>query len=158
MTSLPDRRIDILNGPSMNLLGQRQTHLYGHDTLTDVEVSCRPLAAQFAVDLRWRQSNDEAELLVWIQSAAEDSLGLIINPGGLTFTSQAIPDALAACGLPVIEVHISNLIKRERFRHFSRVSTQADAVIAGFGVQGYGLAIQRMAELALGETAMPRLS
>lgn len=158
MTSLPDRRIDILNGPSMNLLGQRQTHLYGHDTLTDVEVSCRPLAAQFAVDLRWRQSNDEAELLAWIQAAAQDSRGLILNPGGLTFTSQAIPDALAACGLPVIEVHISNLIKREPFRHHSRISPCADAVIAGFGVQGYALAIQRMAELALGESPARRLS
>jgi len=151
------RRIDILNGPSMNLLGQRQPHLYGHETLADVEASCRPLAARFALDLRWRQTNAEEELTAWIQSAAETSLGLILNPGGFTFTSQAIPEALAASGLPIIEVHISNLIKRERFRHFSRVSIHADGVIAGFGVQGYALAIQRMAEIALGESAGPRL-
>ncbi|MFY7959493.1 MAG: type II 3-dehydroquinate dehydratase [Elsteraceae bacterium] len=155
---MPNRRIDILNGPSMNLLGRRQTHLYGHEALEDVEASCRPLAARFAAALRWRQSNDEAILADWIQSAARDSLGIIINPGGLTFTSQAIPDALSACGLPVIEVHVSNLIKRERFRHFSRVSIVADAVVAGFGVQGYALAIERMAELALGECPARRLS
>jgi len=141
------RRIEILNGPSMNLLGVREPHVYGLDSLASMEADCAPLAATFGLNLRWRQSNEEAELIAWIEEAAIGARGIVINPGGFTFTSHAIADALAACGLPIMEVHVSNLMKRETFRHHSLVSQHADGVIAGFGVQGYAWAIARLVEL-----------
>lgn len=137
--------IYILNGPNLNLLGKRQPEIYGRDTLADVERQCREVAAGLAVDLR--QSNSEAELIGWIHEAREKAKGIIINPGAFTHTSIAILDALNAFEGPVLEVHVSNVHKRESFRHHSYVSLRAEGVIAGFGVEGYALAMRRMVTL-----------
>mgnify|MGYP001766684092 FL=1 len=141
------RLVFVLNGPNLNLLGKRQPHIYGSETLADVEADCRALAAELAVDLRFHQSNREYEIIDWIHEAREVACGIVINPGAFTHTSIAILDALAAFDGPVIEVHISNVHKRESFRHHSYVSLRADGVIAGLGTQGYGLALRRVAHL-----------
>lgn len=139
--------IFILNGPNLNLLGKRQPEIYGHETLIDVERECRALADDQRLELRFHQSNREYELIDWIHEARETAAGLIINPAAFTHTSVAILDALNTCEFPVIEVHISNVHKREAFRHHSYVSSIASGVIAGFGIQGYTLALQRIARL-----------
>ena len=141
------RLVFFLNGPNLNLLGKRQPHIYGHETLADVEASCRALAGELGLELRFHQSNREYEIIDWIHEAREIAGGLAINPGAFTHTSVAILDALNACDFPVLEVHISNIHKRESFRHHSYVSLRADGVIAGFGTQGYGLALRRLAHL-----------
>lgn len=141
------RLVYFLNGPNLNLLGKRQPHIYGHETLADVEAVCRKLAAEIGLELRFHQSNREYEIIDWIHEAREIAGGLAINPGAFTHTSVAILDALNACDFPVLEVHISNVHKRESFRHHSYVSLRADGVIAGFGTQGYGLALRRLAHL-----------
>ncbi len=137
----------VLNGPNLNLLGRRQPHIYGHETLADVERDCRTLAAELRLDLRFHQSNREYEIIDWIHAAREDADGIAINPAAFTHTSVAILDALHAFEGPVIEIHISNVHKREAFRHHSFVSSRADGVIAGFGTQGYLLALRRLARL-----------
>jgi len=142
--------IYILNGPNLNLLGKRQPHIYGYDTLADVEAQCRTVASAAGLNIRFHQSNREYELIDWIHEARETAAGIIINPAAFTHTSVAILDALNACDFPIIEVHISNVHKREAFRHHSYVSGIASGVIAGFGVQGYSLAVQRMIELTKG--------
>jgi 3-dehydroquinate dehydratase II len=134
--------IFILNGPNLNLLGKRQPEIYGAATLADVEAECRHLARASGLDLRFHQSNREYELIDWIHEAREGAAGLIINPGAFTHTSIAILDALNTFDPPVVEVHISQVHKREAFRHHSYVSLRADAVMAGFGTQGYLLALQ----------------
>ena len=139
--------IYVLNGPNLNLLGKRQPHIYGHETLADVEATCRATAAGLGLAMRFHQSNREYELIDWIHEAREDAAGIVINPAAFTHTSVAILDALITCEFPVFEVHISNVHKREEFRHHSFVSGRADGVIAGFGTQGYTLAIQRLARL-----------
>jgi 3-dehydroquinate dehydratase-2 len=139
------KTIYILNGPNLNLLGKRQPEIYGRETLADVERQCREVAAGLTVDLR--QSNSEAELIGWIHEARDKAKGIIINPGAFTHTSIAILDALNAFDGPVLEVHVSNVHKRESFRHHSYVSLRADGVIAGFGVDGYALAMRRMVAL-----------
>ena len=139
--------IFVLNGPNLNLLGKRQPEIYGHETLADVERDLRALAAEVGVALRFHQSNREYEIIDWIHEAREGAAGIIVNPAAFTHTSVAILDALNAFDGPVIEVHISNVHKREAFRHHSYVSGRADGVIAGFGTQGYGLALRRMAVL-----------
>lgn len=141
------RLIYVLNGPNLNLLGKRQPQIYGHETLADVEADCRELAASLKLDMRFHQSNREYELIDWIHEARETAGGIAINPGAFTHTSIAIMDALNTFEGPVIEVHISNVHKREHFRHHSYVSLRADGVLAGFGTQGYQLAIQRLAAL-----------
>jgi 3-dehydroquinate dehydratase-2 len=141
------RIVFVLNGPNLNLLGKRQPHIYGHETLTDVERNCRVLARELKLEIRFHQSNREYEIIDWIHAAREEAGGIVINPAAFTHTSVAILDALNACDLPVIEVHISNVHRRETFRHHSYVSLRADGVIAGFGTQGYGLALQRLARL-----------
>lgn len=141
------RLIYILNGPNLNLLGKRQPHIYGHETLADVETDCRKLAASLKVDIRFHQSNREYELIDWIHEAREAAAGIIINPGAFTHTSIAILDALNTFEGTVVELHISQVHKRESFRHHSYVSLRADAVMAGFGTQGYQLALQRVASL-----------
>ncbi len=141
------RLVYVLNGPNLNLLGKRQPHIYGHETLADVEADCRRLAAELRLELRFHQSNREHEIIDWIHEARETAGGLAINPAAFTHTSVAILDALNACDFPVIEVHISNVHKRESFRHHSYVSLRADAVIAGAGTQGYQLALRRLARL-----------
>lgn len=141
------RLIYVLNGPNLNLLGKRQPDVYGHETLADVETACRKTAADHKLELRFHQSNREYEIIDWIHEARETAGGIIINPGAFTHTSIAILDALHAFEPPVIELHISQVHKREAFRHHSYVSMRADAVMAGFGTQGYALAIQRLAHL-----------
>ncbi len=139
--------IYVLNGPNLNLLGKRQPHIYGHETMADVEAACRAEAAQHGLDVRFHQSNREYEIIDWIHEARETASGIVINPAAFTHTSVAILDALNTFDHPIIEVHISNVHKREAFRHHSYVSTVASGVIAGFGTQGYTLAIQRLARL-----------
>ncbi len=141
------RLVYVLNGPNINLLGKRQPHIYGHETLTDVERDCRSLAAELHLDLNFHQSNREYELIDWVHAARETAGGIVINPAAFTHTSVALLDALNTFDEPVIEVHISNVHKREAFRHHSFVSTRADGVIAGFGTQGYQLALRRIAFL-----------
>jgi len=141
------RLVYVLNGPNLNLLGKRQPHIYGHETLADVEAACRALAAERGLTLRFHQSNREYEIIDWIHEARETASGLVINPAAFTHTSVAILDALNTFEGPILEVHISNVHKREAFRHHSYVSTVASGVIAGFGTQGYLLALQRIARL-----------
>ncbi|OJJ13822.1 type II 3-dehydroquinate dehydratase [Alphaproteobacteria bacterium AO1-B] len=140
----------VLNGPNLNLLGKRQPEIYGAQTLADVEELCRSTAARLGMTADCRQSNAEHELIDWIQEARETAAAIVINPAAYSHTSVAILDALNACEFPVIEVHISNIHKREEFRHHSYVSSRADAVIAGCGVQGYELALTRAASLVRG--------
>ena len=137
----------VLNGPNLNLLGQREPEIYGHETLADVEALCLATARAAGLEADCRQSNREYELIDWIQGARGAASAIVINPGAFTHTSVAILDALSAFQGPVIEVHISNIHKREPFRHHSYVSGRADAVIAGAGVQGYSFAVQRAARL-----------
>ncbi|MEU8590290.1 type II 3-dehydroquinate dehydratase [Streptomyces sp. NPDC048664] len=141
--------IMVLNGPNLNLLGQRQPEIYGSDTLADVEALCVKAAAAHGATVDFRQSNHEGELIDWIHEARLHHVGIVINPAAYTHTSVALLDALNACdGLPVVEVHISNVHRREEFRHRSYVSLRADGVIAGCGVQGYAFAVERVATLA----------
>lgn len=137
----------ILNGPNLNLLGQRQPEIYGHETLEDVGEACATLAEDLHLSIRFHQSNHEGVLVDWVQEARGQVAGIIINPGAYSHTSVAILDALNAFDGPVLEVHISNIHKREAFRHHSFVSTRAEGVIAGFGTEGYLLALRRMANL-----------
>ncbi len=137
----------VLNGPNLNLLGLREPEIYGRETLADVEADCHQVASGLGLEIVFRQSNREYELIDWIHEAREAAKGIVINPAAFTHTSIAILDALNAFDGPILEVHISNVHKREPFRHHSYVSGVAAGVIAGFGVQGYGLALQRMAKL-----------
>lgn len=141
------KTVMLLNGPNLNLLGKRQPEIYGRETLADVEVMARNAAVAHGLALRAHQSNAEHQIIDWIHEAREAAQAIVINPGAFTHTSIAILDALNAFEGPVLEVHISNVHKRESFRHHSYVSLRADGVIAGFGVQGYVLAIERMATL-----------
>ena len=142
------RTILLLNGPNLNLLGLRQPEIYGRETLADVEAACAALAESLGFALVAQQSNREYEIIDAIHAARGTMAGIVINPGAFTHTSVAILDALNAFEGPVIEVHISNIHKRESFRHHSYVSLRAEGVIAGCGVQGYELAVQRIARLA----------
>ncbi|MBG6207077.1 3-dehydroquinate dehydratase-2 [Labrenzia sp. EL_126] len=137
----------ILNGPNLNLLGKREPEIYGHQTLDDVHQMCVAQAENDRLNIVFRQSNAEHDLIDWVQEAREAAHAIIINPAAYSHTSIAILDALSACTCPVIEVHVSNIHRREAFRHHSYVSQKADAVIAGCGVEGYLLALQRAATL-----------
>jgi 3-dehydroquinate dehydratase-2 len=141
------RVVYLLNGPNLNLLGKRQPHIYGHETLADIERDCRALCADLKLDLRFFQSNREYELIDWIHEARDVAGGIVINPAAFTHTSVALLDALNAFDNPVIEIHVSNVHKREEFRRHSYVSLRADGVIAGCGTQGYQLALRRIAAL-----------
>jgi 3-dehydroquinate dehydratase-2 len=141
------RLVYVLNGPNLNLLGKRQPHIYGHETMADVEAECRRVAGELTLDIRFHQSNAESQIIDWIHAARETAGGIVINPAAFTHTSVAILDALNAFDAPVFEVHISNVHKREHFRHHSYVSLRADGVIAGFGTEGYTLALRRLAKL-----------
>jgi 3-dehydroquinate dehydratase II len=141
------RLVFVLNGPNLNLLGKRQPAIYGHETLGDVEADCRKVAEELKLEIRFHQSNREYEIIDWIHEAREIAGGIVINPAAFTHTSVAILDALNTFDAPIIEVHISNVHKREAFRHHSYVSTAASGVIAGFGTQGYQLALRRLARL-----------
>jgi len=143
MTSL----IYIINGPNLNLLGQREPKIYGSNTLKDVEDICIKIANNANIKINFLQSNAEHEIINWIHSAREEASGLIINPAAYSHTSIAILDALTLFDKPIIEVHISNIHKREVFRHNSYVSQKSTAVIAGFGIDGYKIALEKMIDL-----------
>lgn len=140
--------IYVLNGPNLNLLGTREPETYGRATLPDVERLCRDRARSQGLNIDFRQSNHEGELIDWIhEAAAKKAAGILINPGGLTHTSISLRDAVAAVTCPVIEVHISNIFARESFRHVSHVAPVAKASLCGFGIAGYGLAIEGLAAM-----------
>ncbi|NNE89865.1 MAG: type II 3-dehydroquinate dehydratase [Silicimonas sp.] len=141
------KMIHILNGPNLNLLGLRQPEIYGSDTLDDVARECGALAAEFGLQAELHQSNQEGGMVDLIQAARNEAAGVIINAGAYSHTSIAVLDALNTFEGPVIEVHVSNIYKREPFRHHSYVSHRADGVIAGFGVEGYTMAVRRMGTL-----------
>lgn len=140
-------QILLLNGPNLNLLGQRQPEIYGAETLEDVVAACTTLGGELGFDIDARQSNHEGQLVDWIQETRGRSAAIVINPGAYSHTSVAILDALNAFEGPVLEVHISNIHRRERFRHHSYVSHRADGVIAGFGTEGYLFALRRLKTL-----------
>ena len=136
------KTVHILNGPNLNLLGAREPEIYGKTTLAEIEQSCRDFGAKHALGIQFLQSNHEGQLIDWIQDAAKNSDGILINPGAYTHTSIAIRDALSAVHVPVIEIHLSNIHRREQFRHRSYVSQVATGVICGFGAAGYVLGLQ----------------
>ena len=140
------KRILVLNGPNLNLLGTREPATYGADTLADVEKLCRAEAEAHGLELDFRQSNHEGELVTWIQQARGQFDGVVINPAAYSHTSVAIHDALRMLDMPIVEVHLSNIHAREAFRHHSYVSAVATGVICGLGPQGYRLAIIALAE------------
>lgn len=135
----------VLNGPNLNLLGVREPKTYGSETLADIEEACLERAAALDLSLDFRQSNHEGQLVDWIQEARESADAIVINAGAYTHTSIAILDALRACELPIIEVHLSNVFAREAYRHHSYISSVARGVICGFGAQSYILALDAIA-------------
>jgi 3-dehydroquinate dehydratase-2 len=142
------KTVYVLNGPNLNLLGSREPEIYGRATLADVEKLCRAAAKRHGLAIEFRQSNHEGELIDWIQEAqTKKAVGLVINPAGYGHTSVAILDALAALQAPVIEVHITNIHGRESFRRRTYVSQIARAVLCGFGIHGYALAIDGLAAM-----------
>jgi 3-dehydroquinate dehydratase-2 len=143
----PRGTVLVLNGPNLNLLGTRQPEIYGRTTLADIERLCHDTAAPLGLAVDFRQSNAEGELIDAVQQARTAMAGIVINPAGYSHTSIALMDALSACDLPIVEVHLSNIHRREEFRHLSYVSKVASGVIAGCGAQGYAFALQHVAAL-----------
>lgn len=134
-------RILVLNGPNLNLLGTREPDIYGRETLADIEAACRRRAEAQGATVEFRQTNAEGELVDWVQKAKTSADALLVNAGAYTHTSVALLDALLACGLPVIEVHLSNIHRREPFRETSYVSKAASGIVMGLGGKGYELAV-----------------
>lgn len=139
----------IINGPNLNMLGTREPEVYGFQTLADIESMCQDSADGLGLDIDFRQTNNEADIISWIQQSRQDFCGIVINAAAYTHTSIAIMDALKTVDLPVIEVHLSNIFKREDFRHHSFISPAADGVICGLGGSGYVLALQAIAQRVL---------
>ncbi len=137
----------ILNGPNLNLLGTREPAIYGRETLADIKEMCADKGEALDLEIDFRQSNAEGELVAWIQEARGRAAGIVVNAAGLTHTSVAILDALLAAELPVVEVHLSNIFRREQFRRRSYVARAARGVICGLGAHGYVLALEAMARL-----------
>lgn len=144
---MPNRSIYVLNGPNLNLLGIREPEIYGRDTLSDIEAACRATAKSHQLEIDFRQTNSESQMIDWIQEARERASGVIINAAALSFTSIGVLDALQMCTVPIIEVHLSNIHRRESFRHHSYVSLAAAGVICGLGGHGYVLAVLHLAKL-----------
>ena len=145
----------VLNGPNLNLLGTRKPEVYGTTTLADVEEMCREAAGKLGLEVEFRQSNHEGQLIDWLHACgkavkAGESIGAVYNPGAHTHTSVALHDAIEGAEVPVIECHISNVHKREEFRHHSFISPVARGIIVGFGVQGYVLGIQGLHRISEG--------
>lgn len=149
MAKLPT--VVVLNGPNLNMLGKREPNIYGRDTLADVEKACRAHAKTLGLALDFRQSNHEGELVGWIQEARGKAAGIIINAAALTHTSVALLDALQAAEVPTIEVHLSNIYRREPFRHHSYISRAAVGVICGLGPRGYLMALDALAGMVKGK-------
>ncbi len=146
---MPSSTVLILNGPNLNLLGVREPQIYGTETLADIEEACLERARRLGLAIDFRQSNSEGELIDWVQEARDTAEGIIINAGGYSHTSIALLDALTASDLPTIEVHLSNIHKRDGFRHHSYVSLAAKGVIVGLGGFGYELALDAIARLII---------
>jgi len=140
------KTIFVLNGPNLNLLGKREPSIYGTATLDDIAADCRKTGADLGLDVDFRQSNHEGDLVTWIQEAGAGAAGIVLNAGAYTHTSIAIHDAIrAAAPVPVVEVHLSNIHARESFRHVSKVAPHAVGMICGFGPLGYELALRALA-------------
>jgi len=140
-------KVLVLNGPNLNMLGVREPEIYGRDTLADIETACQKHAATLGLDVEFRQSNNEGELVTWIQEARQSKDAVIINAGAFTHTSVALFDALSIFEKPVIELHLSNIFAREAFRHHSYISPVANGIICGFGASGYELALDAVNRL-----------
>ncbi|MDT7700707.1 type II 3-dehydroquinate dehydratase [Pseudonocardia sp.] len=143
----------VLNGPNLNLLGTRKPEVYGRTTLADVEEMCREEGGKLGLEVEFRQSNHEGQLVDWVHEFGAEvkagrSIGAVFNPGAFTHTSAALHDAIEGASLPVIELHISNVHAREEWRHHSFISPVARGIVVGFGVLGYVLALQGLAQLA----------
>jgi 3-dehydroquinate dehydratase-2 len=147
------KKILVLNGPNLNMLGTRQPEIYGHETLDDVQKLVKEKAAALGFEVDFRQSNHEGQLVDWIQEARKKVAGVVINPAAYTHTSVAIRDALLACEAPAVEVHIANIHKREPFRHHSYVSDIAVAIVAGLGIHGYTAGVEAIARIASAATS-----
>lgn len=145
----------VLNGPNLNLLGAREPGVYGTNTLADIGTACRAAGKRLGLKVDFRQTNQEGVLVDWIQEAAGAAKGIVINPGAYTHTSLALQDAIRAVGLPVIEIHLSNIFARERVRHHSFVSPVAAGVICGLGPRGYVLALEALQPLVAARPAAP---
>ncbi|MGF1474474.1 MAG: type II 3-dehydroquinate dehydratase [Geminicoccaceae bacterium] len=139
-------RVVIINGPNLNLLGKRETAIYGETTLADVEAACRALAAELGLEVGFEQSNHEGVLIDRVHAERAEAAALIINAGGLSHTSVALADALRTFEGPIVEVHITNIYRREVFRHHSLISAVATGVICGLGTEGYALALRALAK------------
>jgi 3-dehydroquinate dehydratase II len=140
------KTVYVLNGPNLNLLGSREPEIYGRTTLAEIEAMCGEAAQAAGLRVVFRQSNHEGQLVDWVHEARENAAAIVINPAGYSFTSVALLDALKACGLPIVEVHISNIHRRDPIYHKSLVSLAALGVICGLGPRGYTLALQALAE------------
>ena len=139
--------VAVLNGPNLNMLGLRQPALYGSATLDDVEALCAETGERLGLAIDFRQTNGEGELISWVQECRDRAAGIVINPAGYSHTSVALMDALLSVELPIVEVHITNIHRREAFRHHSYVSQAATGVICGLGIRGYALALHAMLDL-----------
>lgn len=144
------RTVLVLNGPNLNLLGEREPAVYGHETLADVERLCREAAARHGLTVDFRQSNHEGTLVDWVQEGRSGIAGMVVNAAGYTHTSVALRDALAACRVPRVEVHISDIHEREEFRHFSYLADVCDHHVVGHGVAGYAEAVDWLASRPAG--------
>ena len=142
-------KILVINGPNLNMLGTREPEIYGSETLADIEAASKGRADELGLEVEFRQSNSEGDMVDWIQQARKSHSGLIVNAGAYTHTSVAVLDALLSCDLPIIEVHLSNILKREDFRHESYVSKAATGMISGLGGHGYLLALEALARILL---------
>ena len=141
------KKILVLNGPNLNLLGRRQPEIYGKLTLAEIEQRVRALAKEIGVEIDFRQSNNEGELVSWVQQASGQFAALVFNPAAYTHTSLALRDAISAVGIPTVEIHLSNIHKREPFRHHSHIAEVAVGQIAGFGVESYLLGLRAAVRL-----------
>lgn len=155
MSTTPPRTFLVLNGPNLDLLGRREPDVYGITTLAEIEATCTVVGARLGYEVDCRQSNHEGELVEALHEALDDFAGVVVNPGGLAHTSVVLRDAVAAVPRPVVEVHLSNVYRREDFRHRSYVSAVADAVIVGAGAHGYTLGLEHLATLLPPATEQP---